>query len=481
MNHNRRPRILAALLVAPLYCLAAASGAEPNDLDPAYHHTGELAGSLISDNPLPLYSPDPQHLTNRLFAAFYIRRSNIPSKRGGEPVVRIEGGDVIDFLAWTLSDYWSEPKTCERLSILLDECLSTPESFRPADPLQRAILPRDLWAPLDFYLTKNIERAGDRDTRRRRDEICRKLARVLSHLTLTRDEIASLPDNYAIAVNSGRFAGEHGADPSIDYLPPRLTTEAEEWQEIEFFQPQVHEDIQERFITLHTRNYKGRSAFRPFYRFPGGRRALEEYMLALDAEGVDWKLAAHNGFIMLRNGVRQIPVGTEVALVQYAIVLDDEFRPTPTPIVESVRLRVFLNVDGSAEPATNTGVGMNVSEFTLKRRLLFDNLKYGGLAREPDDQPIYRVIFQPENAPDWGDTGRTLSLARDCRRCHTGGGQIGAQTIPTLVHQGGVDAGAPLGVAHALPAGTPSPHLPRAATWKSRHETYRRLLELLDR
>jgi hypothetical protein len=124
---------------------------------------------------------------------------------------------------------------------------------------------------------------------------------------------------------------------------------------------------------------------------------------------------------------------------------------------------------------------MNVSEYTLKRRLLFNNLQYGGLAREPDEQPIYRVIFQPENAPDWGDIGRTLTLARDCRRCHTGGGQIGVQTMPSLVHQGGVDAGAQLGIAHPVATGAPSPHPPRAATWKSRHETYRRLLEHLDR
>jgi hypothetical protein len=170
-------------------------------------------------------------------------------------------------------------------------------------------------------------------------------------------------------------------------------------------------------------------------------------------------------------------VGTEVALVQFMITLDDQLRPTPTPIVESVRLRVFRNVDGTAAPPTNTGVGMNVAEYTLKRRLLFDGLKHGGLRREPDGVPLYRVIFMGDAAPDWGDVGRTLTLAQDCRRCHTGAGQIGVQTIFSLVHQGGVDAGAQLGVAHPLAVGEPSPRGPRAATFKSRHETYRRLLE----
>lgn len=469
-------------LAACVCCVAAcARAAESDHPDPAYYHQGELAGSLKSDAPLALYDADPRSLANRLFAAFYLRTSDIPTKRGGTPVRRIEGGDVIDFLAWAGSDYWSSPETCQRLASLLDECLDDPARFRPADPLRRAVLQRDLWAAFDFFVSRNIAREGDKPTRQRRDEICRKLAAVIRSLTLTPLEIESLPDNYALAIESGVFASEHRFDAAVDYLPPRLLTDLEEWQEIDFFQPSdIHEDIQERFVTLHTRNYKGRSYFRVFYRFPGGRPQLDEYLKYVEAEGIDWKRSAQRGFIALGDGLRQIPVGTEVALVQFAITLDDQLRPTRTPIVESVRLRVFANVDASAEPPTNTGVGMNVSEYTLKRRLLFDGARQGGLAREPDDQPLYRVIFQPEKAPDWGDIGRTLTLVQDCRRCHTGAGQIGVQTIFSLVHQGGVDAGAQLGVAHALAAGEASPRGARGAIWKSRHETYRRLLDYLD-
>jgi hypothetical protein len=468
--------IIGALFI--LVVSANAAGAD--ELDPAYHHDGELAGSLKSEAPLPLYDSDPQALVNRLFASFYIRISDIPTKRGGAPLQRIEGGDVIDFLAWPGSDYWSSAETCARLSAVLDECLANPSKVRPDDPLKRAMLQRDLWAPFDFLISGNIARRGDKATRDRRDMLCRKLAAVLQTLTLTPAEIESLPDNYWLAVDSGRFAAEHNFDSTRDYFPKALLTDSQEWHEIDFFQPSdIHEDIQERFITLHTRNYKGRSYFRIFYRFPGGRPALDEYLAYIDAEGIDWKRDAHRGFITIRDGLRQIPVGTEVALLQFMITLDDQLRPTPTKIVESVRLRVFANADGGKKPPTNTGVGMNVSEYTLKRRLLFDGLKFGGLAREPDDQPIYRVIFQGENAPDWGDIGRTLSLVQDCRRCHTGAGQVGVQTIFSLIHQGGVDAGAQLGVAHALVPGELSPRGPRAATWKSRHETYRRLLEYL--
>ncbi|MEX2113313.1 MAG: hypothetical protein WD845_09015 [Pirellulales bacterium] len=470
-----------AILGAAICAVAAWSrAAEPGAVEANYYQQGELAGSLKSDAPLPLYDADPQSLVNRLFAAFYVRASNIPTKRGGMPVRRIEGGDVIDFLAWTGSDYWSAPETCQRLGSLLDECLADPAKFRPADPLRRAMLQRDLWAPFDFFVSANIARLGDKETRQRRDAICRKLAVLIRVLTLSQTEIATLPDTYALAIESGRFASEHAFDAERDYLPAGLLTDRTEWQEIDFFQPSdIHEDIQERFVTLHTRNYKGRSYFRVFYRFPGGREALDEYLAYVDAEGIDWKRDAQRGFASVLSGTRQVPVGTEVALVQSLITLDDQLRPTPTPIVESVRLRVFRNVDGTAQPSTNTGVGMNVSEYTLKRRLLFDGLSQGGLVREADDQPLYRVIFMGDKAPDWGDVGRSLTLAQDCRRCHTGAGQIGVQTIFSLVHQGGVDAGAQLGVAHALPIDAPSPRGARAAIWKSRHESYRRLLDYL--
>ncbi len=467
------------LLGIGLCCGAALARAADRDTqDSAYFHEGELAGSLKSDHPLCVYDSDSGSLVNRLFAAFYIRASEIPSKRGGIPVRRIEGGDVIDFLAWPGSAYWSDPETCRRLSSVLDECIANIPRVRPADPLRRAMLQRDLWAAFDFYVGRNIARQGEKATRDRREEICRKLARVIRGLTLSPVEIESLPDTYAAAVKSGKFASEHRFEPSLAYLPHRLLTDADEWQEIDFFQPHENPtDFQSRNTTAHTRNYMGRSYFRIFYHFPGGRAALENYLKVIDKEGLDWKSSAQSSSAIYMTTAPQIPVGTEVVLLQLLITLDDELRPVPTRIVESVQLRVFRNVDGKPEPPTNTGVGMNVSEYVLKRRLLFDGLKQGGLERTPDDKPIYRVIFQVPNAPDWGGGGRSLSLAQDCRRCHTGAGQVGVQTIFSLLHDGGFDGGSTLGVSHPLAAGTPSPRGPRAVMWKTRHESYRRLLD----
>jgi hypothetical protein len=343
------------------------------------------------------------------------------------------------------------------------------------------MLLRDLWAAFDFLIGQSIEQFGSPDDIHRRGEVCRRLAQVIRLLTLTDDQIASLPDNYALAVASGAFASEHANDPARDYLPPGLLSDGEQWAEIDFHQPDLHEDLSNRFVTLHTRNYRGRSYFRIFYRFPGGRSQLDEYLRYLDAEGVDWRQAAQEGFIRLRPGIRQMPVEVEAALVQFMITLDAELRPAPTRLVESIRLRTFPNVDGSDDPPTNSGMGMNVLEYTLKRRLLFDGIRQGALVREPDDLPQYRVIFQARrNGVDWGTRGRQETVRQQCVSCHTGLGS-GVHTMVSMVNMGGFDAGAQLGVVHALPAGAPSPRPARAVKFKTEDETYRRLLEYVDR
>ncbi|MFO1022129.1 MAG: hypothetical protein U0903_15770 [Planctomycetales bacterium] len=143
--HSIRVTVLCLLLASvPRWTVAA----DLDTLDPACYHDGDLAGSLKTDQPLPLYHPDPQHITNRLFAACYIRTSNLPTKRGGKTVSRIEGGDVIDFLAWAKSTYWSEPATCEKISL---PCWMKPSRIPlrlPADRSPQAGRPAPRpWAP----------------------------------------------------------------------------------------------------------------------------------------------------------------------------------------------------------------------------------------------------------------------------------------------------------------------------------------------
>lgn len=477
LKRNLRLLLVGLMIVADVAPLLAAELAEA---DPAYYHTGELAGSLRTAEPLPLYDVDPQHLWNRLFAAISIRHSLLPSKRGGTPIARIEGGDSIDFLAWPGTTYWDEPELIARLEGLLDQFLQEHSEQIAADPVRRVFLQRDLWAVFDYLISQNISRRGDLETRQRRSRLCGQLAKVIQLLALPAETLAQLPNNYQLALDSGHFTDSHQFDPKREYLPPRLLTADDEWQELDFYQPRVTQDIERRFVFLHTRAFRGRSYFRMFYRFPGGRLQLEQYLQQLEATGIDWKASGQHGSIMLKPDAPQIPEGTEVALLQFLIALDPSMKPVPTSLVESVRVNTFKTVDGGRDPNTNTGLGFNATKYTLKRRLAFAGMKQGGLQREPDDLPVYRIIFESENAIDWGPRGRFFELSAECRSCHSGSGRSGVFAIPSLINSGGIDSGAQLGVVHTLAVGQPSPHPARTVKWKTADETYRRLVEFVE-
>ncbi len=96
---------------------------------------------------------------------------------------------------------------------------------------------------------------------------------------------------------------------------------------------------------------------------------------------------------------------------------------------------------------------MNVLDYRMKRHLLFAGLKAGGLDRESEDEPQYRVAIGGSKpvAPDWGYEGKTV-LFQQRADCHMGRGleRLGVASILSIVHLGGFDAGAMMGVTRAL-------------------------------
>jgi len=507
---------LVWISVLPLPCPAA----EPNDW---YYREGPLRGSLKSERPLPLYDSDAEHLWNRLFAVFYIRPSELPSRpeypqdstkldawdrklRAGEltpgPVVkRLEGGDSMGLLAWPRTRYYSEPGTFARADKLLEEFIATRGERLIDDPLKRAFLQRDLWAVFDHLAGQNIARYGDGDLIRRgalnrnvygyepdevpfddpeaierRGILCRKLAVIIQRLALPPAVIQALPDTYAAAVRSGHFASRHDFDCQSNYLPPGLLTRPNEWVEIDTSSESLPHHKQEGQIDYVAWSIRGRSYYRIFWRFPGGREAVEKYLKYIREEGVDWEKTARQGHVDLKPDVRQIPVGTEAAIVQSMIVLDDRLVPVPTRLVESVRVSVYKNVDGTPDPETNTGLGLIGRVYGAKRRLFFDNLKHGGLARAPDNAPTYQVLLSGHD--DWGSWGRQQSVVQTCVHCHMHWkwktGVFSLNSVFSFVPDGGMPGIViPMGFGDVRPLPRPQ----RIARWKQRQEDYLRLVE----
>jgi hypothetical protein len=427
----------------------------------------------------------------------------------GAVVKRIEGGDALELLAWPKTRYYADPVTYEPVNHLLDTFFAANGEKLITDPLKRAFFQRDLWAAFDHLVNQNIDRFGDAAITRiraavpayhtelagpdqayfddkgvfaRRESLCRKVAIIIRRLALPESALEALADNYAAALRSGHFAPDHQFDPARDYLPAGLLTRPDEWVELDAW-PGTIRDQREGQPTLHAVSLRGRSYFRVFWRFPGGRRDVEACLDYVRREGVDWKKTAEQGFMALQPGLNQIPEGFEGALVQFRMVLDGRLQPVPTRLIESVRLRVYKNVDGSPDPATNTGRGLNVSEHVARRRLLFDGLRRGGLEREPADLPQYRVILQERAAgsQDWGRYGRQQTVAQQCLHCHMfGKGQVGAFSLfGHITNVPGRELPAKQGVALPMGTGTVRPY-PRGqseARWKLGQEDYLRLVE----
>ena len=150
------------------------------------------------------------------------------------------------------------------------------------------------------------------------------MALAIRAVALSAEALSQVPDNYQMAVESGKFDAAHDFDRKRNYLPPRILSADDEWQELDFFQARRSEDVERRYVFLHMRAFQGRSYFRVFCRFPGGRTQFEKYLQDLDANGIDWRASAQHGAISLKPGAPELPAGTEVALLQFLIALDAE-------------------------------------------------------------------------------------------------------------------------------------------------------------
>ena len=94
-----------------------------------------------------------------------------------------------------------------------------------------------------------------------------------------------------------------------------------------------------------------RSVFLQFMRLPGGRTETLEYMERI------------------KKNIEQFPVGTQFALVEQPYLISSESELVLSPLVTSVQLRAFLDVERSAHEARPEATQC-VAEFLLQPREL---------------------------------------------------------------------------------------------------------------
>jgi hypothetical protein len=360
MYHPLRLRLFASCIVAAAagICFVAAKGpASPAD-EPALSRA--------------VYHADSKHLWNRLHEALFVRVG---------PDGRAYGRDRIEPLLWPRSNYLLVGASHDRAIALLNEFVEKQGEKLIDDPRKRAALQRDCWLVFNWLARNNdsIDKGSSRE------RLGVPMSKVICRLALTPDQIAKLPDNYAGAVRSGRFAqGYDPRQPDKPYLPPDLFSPKGPWVCVgRKDSPVAQQHVAETFPFTN-------SAFLVFLRMPEGRDAALKFL----------------------KEDRALPAGAEVVLMRRALLISSTGEVTPTNLTESIQVRVY----GES--------GQHFEEFRVSRGLLFAGEQGGlvavgeserdfktGFASHPHDQFEEPLVGQPLDV-------RRVDIKNECRGCH---------------------------------------------------------------
>ncbi len=312
-----------------------------------------------------VYDPNPEHPWNRVFRQLYRRTS-----AAGEEY----GSDELDPLLWFDTTYLLSGTSHQQAIQILDGFLAAHAEGLIRDPLRRAMFQRDMWAVFDWLASQTEPYPSQRL------ELEKRLAQIIRRTALSKDEISSLPDNYALAVESNIFPANVQDDhPEDAFLPSDLFQPNSAWV------PMGREGGPVAMTHTSTFPFFGRSVFLVFVRSPEGRAGTLDFIESLNTEP---------------NPV--LAIGSDVALVRRMLLVDDQGDLTLSPLVETVQLRHF-------------SPGQNFHEFELDRARLFDGLA-GGLVLKTDVFLLFMShgdVFENPDIPELKDT-----IPKICSACH---------------------------------------------------------------
>jgi hypothetical protein len=326
-----------------------------------------------SHTPVTPYSRDPDHLWNRVHAALLVRTG---------PDGKDYGHDRLEPLLWDESEHLLKGKSAERAVAVLDEFLREKGESLFDDPVKRAVLQRDLWLVANWMSGKTDGTGKLRGL----------LAQVIQRLALPADRIAKLPDNYAAAVASKRFAAAFDPErPERAYLPPDLFRPDGPWVCV------GRTDGHTAPLHLQPVNPFSNSTFLVFLKLPGGRKATLDYVAVLTRQKKPIHLQERDEITGRSLPSRpnpdlpQLPKGTELALVRRAMLIDAKGQIVASPLTENVQLRAFRAVP--AVPGTDAAGRDHVAAFDLQLRRADLFAKEGGGLRDVSAEADFKTGF----------------------------------------------------------------------------------------
>ncbi len=318
--------------------------------------------------------------------------------------------------AW--SEFPFDDKTFKKFNAALDAFAALPEAKIEAySDVKRALLQRHLWKVFDTTFNwdwwKGSWYWGGRKSfpkthMDRRTASQPKIASLIRRLALTKAEILALPNTMTVTVNSGAFAQAHDPkDRFKSFLPADLYAKESSWI-------CVGEDKKSIPASTHTGKLYARSIFLQFMRLPGGRAETLEYMERI------------------KKKPEQFPVGTQFALIEQPFLISKEAEVILSPLIVSVQLRAYLDVDRPAFEARPEATQC-VAEFVMQPREL---MKGNAVMRAmtPSDFRYeagspFAAGFSPKDPFETGpNAGRMPKITRLnlCMDCHgrAGGGGV---------------------------------------------------------
>jgi hypothetical protein len=326
------------------------------------------------------YSPDPQHIWNRVHRQLLERRD----LKG-----KLWGCDEIDPLLWLTTNHLLVGEDYKQTLRVLDEFTETHAERLIREPLPRAMLQHGLWAVFDWLTTSYRT-----DHREQRAELERRLAAIIRAVALTPEEIERLPENYASLRGS-------------------VTPDGLELPDLRKGWVLLGRDDGDPAARFHSLVFP-RSLFLVYLKLPAGGPEPATYIEAM--RSYSRQRPQNEDCFSAPCSPPQFPVGTELALVRRALLVDSSGRPDLSPITESVQLRRYREIPSGARFGFAHGM-QQPAEFEVTRR----GLQQGtiGLRRVGEDEAQFRTFAS--HGMDMEGPSVTL---QSCQSCHQGVGVI---------------------------------------------------------
>jgi len=329
------------------------------------------------------YSSDPNHLWNRVHRRLFERRD-------AHGVAW--GCDEVDPLLWGESHHiLANPAYAETIR-LLDEFTTTHAEQLIRDPLARGVFQSDLWAVFEWLARSADDHQGERA------ELERRLAAIMKAVALTPLEIQRLPDNYSQLRGKTTDDGLVLPDPAGGWLL-------------------VGRDDATPVAPFHS-SFFTRSLFLVFLKLPTGGPEPSKY---LESMRIFSRQRPHDNPCQFHAcGEPQFPVGTELALVRRALLIDAAGQLVASPITESVQLRRYSRIPPGANFDFDNST-QQVAEFQITRRPLAQGVL--GLRRVGEDEThfsVFMMAYQADRFENSFGNSTGAKILPGCHDCHQG-------------------------------------------------------------